>query len=563
MRRPTGRLEEAQMDANSAEHLQALTAAGHRPIRAASWLSTASGLVWIPQAFVIASVVGGLAADPVALPGWRPPALFALLAALRVVLSSLASHFAYEGAVAVKRSIRSRLIERFASWSPLDPARPSSGAAASLGADHVEALEPYLSRYEPARARLMVIPIAILVVSAVYSWLAALILLVAGPLIPVFMAIIGMRAKEASDRQLAAMLGINVYLADRLGGLQDLRILRAEARAGEQLETHAFDLKRATMAVLRIAFLSSAVLELFAALGVAFVAVYIGFHLLGYFAIGTWGAPLGLREGLFILILAPDFFAPLRDFAATYHDKAAALAAADALAPVLEGEREELPGTIPAAASVARGGVVLDRVTYAYGRDGRAAIDDMSLTVAPGESVALTGPSGIGKTTVLGLVGGLAAPSSGSVSHGSPTPRIAWIGQSPHFLSTTLRNNLTLGRAGMDDAALEQAIAEAGAADVLARLPAGLSTVLGESAQGLSGGEAQRMALARAILADADIILADEPTAHLDSDTASRVTESLLTLARGKTLVVATHDPALARRMDRIVPILAREGALA
>ncbi len=541
---------------NSDRNLRDLVRVGRAGTRLASSVAVAADLLWIPQALILATVVGDLAALKPVAPGWGAFAAFAGLAVARAGLSAISSRLAFEAAVAVKADIRERLAARLGSWSPLDGRRPTSGEAAALGADHVETLDPYLSHYQPARTRLTVVPLVILLATAFYSWIAALILLIAGPLIPVFMAIIGMRAKDASDRQLEAILGINAYLADRLAGLQDLRILRAARRAGEDLEAHAFDLKRATMAVLRIAFLSSAVLELFSALGVAFVAVYVGFSLLGYFDIGAWGGGVELRGGLFVLILAPEFFAPLRNFAASYHDRASALAAADALTEVLEAPFASRAEVYELDRSVAPGSVILKGVGYTYGESGKPAVDDFSLTVTPGERVALTGPSGAGKSTLLALVAGLARPDSGNVVHGGETaPRVAWISQTPHFLNTSLRQNLTLGREGRSDDDLRRAVENADASDVLARMPAGFATLLGESGQGISGGEGQRMALARAFLTDADVILADEPTAHLDRETAVRVIDRLLALAEGRTLIVATHDFALAGRMDRQVPL--------
>lgn len=504
---------------------------------------------------MVATAIGGLLQTPRHLPGWEAITIFGALVVIRAILAATAQKTAFEVGAKVRTALRRKLVERLSGWSPLDPNRPASGAAAVLGSEHVEAIVPYVTRYVPAQIRMGLVPLAILVAVLWKSWLAALILIVAGPLIPVFMTLIGIVAKAASDRQMEALLGINVYLSDRLAGLQDLRILKAEGLAGRRLSAHAKALKDASMKVLAIAFLSSAVLELFAALGVALVAVYIGFYLLNYIPFGTWGPEMGLSQGLFILMLAPDFFTPLRDFAATYHDRASALAAADALGPVLETERLDLPATAPEPAPKGVA-IALKGVGFAY--PGQAAVlSGVDLFVRTGEHLAVTGPSGAGKSTLLALMGRLGAPDSGAVRIGAEgaSPRIAWIGQAPHFLRTSLKRNLTLGRAGIDEAAIATALDLSGASEVVARLPGGLATLLGESAQGLSGGEAQRMALARAYLADADIILADEPTAHLDRETADMVTERLLAVAKGKTLVVATHDPVLSGRLERVVAI--------
>lgn len=547
--------------------LGAIVRPGRRFIAASSWLGAAGSLLWIAQAWLVASAVGGLAdAQPVA-PGFWLVATFSVLALVRAAAGVGASRLAFEGARRVKSRLREKLTEALSDWSPLDAARPKSGEAAALMADHVEALEPYLTRYEPARFRVMIVPIAIAAATVVYSWTAALVLLVAGPLIPVFMALVGLKAREASERQLAEIGSINGYLADRLRGLIDIRLLGAVPVAADQLETRAERLRSATMTVLRVAFLSSAVLELFSALGVALVAVYVGFHLLGFFDFGAYGARLTLTGGLFILLMAPDFFAPLRDFAAAYHDRASALAAADAFAPVLEGGHLALAFHAPSErpGDVALPTIVLEDVGFAHAGAASPVFDGFSLAIHPGEHVAITGPSGSGKTTLLGLIAGLAPVSAGRIVFVGPDGAEAdadlcrltmtWVGQRPHFLRTTVRRNLTFGRAGMSDAAIAEALRTAAADEVVARLPRGLATMLGETGFGVSGGEAERLAVARAALSGAAIILADEPTAHLDRETARAVADGLIALSERRTLIVATHDTEFAERLGRRIDL--------
>jgi len=303
---------------------------------------------------------------------------------------------------------------------------------------------------------------------------------------------------------------------------------------------------------------------------VAMVAVYIGFHLLGQLAsFGAWGRTLSLGEGLFILLLAPAFFEPLRELSAVWHDRAAGEAALDALAQLTRGDARTVGGDeptpcAPAHACTTPPSVRLHGIRLAHG-DEAAFLQDFELTAAPGERIALFGPSGAGKTAVLSLIAGLVAPNAGRVeidgvelaTHSAPAlrRRMAWMGQKPHVFAASVHDNLTLGRRATREATA-QAIRFAGLGEVT---QAALGTGLGEGGSGLSGGEVVRLALARmALRGGVDLLLVDEPTAHLDRATAAQVSAALDVLGRGRTLIVATHDPALAARMDRVVAFGAR-----
>ena len=418
---------------------------------------------------------------------------------------------------------------------------------------------PYLSRFVPVRIRVMLTPFAILAVVLWYSWAAALVLMVAAPLIPIFMALIGWRAKAASEKQLTALGGMNGFLLDRLRGLATIRTFHAVDATANRLRQNAETLRSKTMSVLRIAFLSSAVLELFAAIGVAMVAVYIGFHLLGQLNFGAWGHKLTLAEGLFVLLLSPAFFEPLRDLSAVWHDRASGEASIDALEKLAEHPMP-IVGKVGSHATTGDAPTVtLHNIDFGYGTGGKV-LTAFNLDIAAGEHVALLAPSGYGKSTVLALVAGLTAPQTGQIEIGgigladdtaeALRSRMSWIGQKPHIFAGSARQNITLGRqadvettkAIIDDMALGHVLGVTG------------NSLIGENGAGISGGEALRLALSRAAVdLSADIILADEPTAHLDQETAKVIADSLLRLAKGKTLIVATHDETLARRMDRIV----------
>lgn len=550
----------------------------------------AAALVWLPQAALLAWAVQGMVEGA----GWRaallPAAAVLALGVLRALAEAWGARAMYAAARSHLSALRAHAVAALARRSPLDRDRARSGQAASVLAEQAEAVVPYLVRFQPARWKSVLAPLAIVAAIAPLSWIAALVLLVAAPLIPVFMALVGMGAQAASRAHMVELGGMNALLLDRLRGLATLRALGAVDATATRLGDTAQSLRRRTMAVLRIAFLSSAVLELFSALGVAMVAVYIGFSLLGTLDFGAWDTRLTLAQGLFILLLAPAFFEPLRELAAVWHDKAAGEAglaglrdlAAGGVMLVGAGDGLGLSAGGGAGTAVVGAGVAVAEATEAapsrmppvvdvrnlhFAHAGEQPLfDDFSFTVRPGEHVALLGASGVGKTTLLALMAGLLPAQAGEIRVGgtildhasAPTlrQRMAWMGQRPHVFTAPVADNITLGRPVEAGQAVTGALHLAGLGAVAQARP---EVMLGDGGHGLSGGEAVRLALARvAVWPHADLLLVDEPTAHLDSETATRVTDALLALARGKTMLVATHDPVLAARLHRAIDLSVR-----
>ena len=536
--------------------------------RLANLLQGLSPLLWLPQAALLASAVQRLSAGEGLAAVLLPAAGILLLGAVRAACEAWGAQRAFAAARSRLSELRVEVGASLAARSPLDRTRPASGLAASVIAEQAEAVLPYLVRYQPARWRATVVPLVILPVVASLSWVAAGVLLLAAPLIPLFMALVGWRARAASQAQMVEMGWMNAFLLDRLRGLATVRALGAvDATAGRVFEAAQL-LRERTMAVLRIAFLSSAVLELFSALGVAMVAVYVGFHLLGTLEFGAWGRQLSLGEGLFILLLAPAFFEPVRELSAVWHDRAAGEAALDSLARLALGG-VPLPGGqagAPAGASIEGGRVTTAPTVEVRGlrfahTGEHVCFEDFGLRVGAGEHVALMGPSGAGKTALLSLIAGLVPATRGSITIGGTLlcertasalrTRIAWMGQTPHVFAGSVQGNVTLGRPGVHTA---RVVAAMRFADLHGVAQAHPGVALGEGGRGLSGGEVARLALARlALCADADILLVDEPTAHLDTATALRVGDALIQLAHGKTLIVATHDRVLAARLNRVI----------
>ncbi|GGE16121.1 thiol reductant ABC exporter subunit CydD [Primorskyibacter flagellatus] len=528
-----------------------------RLVRAGA-LMVVSGALWPVQAALVAwAIAGWVSGDAAMTPGLAAAAGFALLGFLRALLERRAGGLLFDAADATIARERRVLIER--------EARAESGvgsaALAALTVQKIPLLQPWITRYHVAMIRVAVLPALLFAVAFSVSWVVGLILLVAGPLIPVFMALVGLAAEQVSRRQMQEIGTMNDMLMDRLSAMTDIRLLGAAGRAAEEFAVRAETLRDRTMAVLRVAFLSSAVLELFAALGVALVAVFVGFSLLGEIRFGSWARPLTVGEGVFLLLIAPEFFQPLRDLAAAWHDRAAGLAVVEELEALDARPRRPIVGKgdpsapLPGALNLCLSGAV------AVLPAAKVRLPD--LTVGAGQSVAITGPSGAGKSTTLAAIAGLVPLADGRIevcgrvladdTADAWRARLALVPQHPHFSDVALGDWLDPGGCGSDPwAALRAADAE----DVVRRLPGGLSARLGETGGGLSGGEARRLMLARAVLSGAELILADEPTADLDADTARRIIAALLGLTgEGRTVVVATHDPVLADAMAMRVEV--------
>jgi len=530
-------------------------------LRRAGALSALAELLWAAQAALVALALGGLVSGTERLPPLAAGAGFLALAALRALLDARAGALAQRAANRLVESTRHRLIGA-AARQDARARSPAPAELASLAAEKVAMLAPWAARYSPAMARVRIVPLVLLALTLPFSWAAALVLLVAGPLIPVFMALVGMAARDASERQMAEIGTLNTLLVDRIAAVADLRLLGAEARAGADLAAASDDLRTRTMRVLAVAFLSSTVLELFSALGVAMVAVYVGFALLGELNFGSWGG-LSPAAGIFLLMIAPEFFQPLRDLAAAWHDRASALAVAD--------EIEAAEAAIAASGTILGNGApaaALPPAPFSWRGlvlspgPGAALLAPPDGVVRPGEALAIAGPSGVGKTTLLAALAGLIRPEAGEIRWGETVlsdstadalrAGIGWLPQAPRFIDAPLGEALMLGRAGDLDAALTAAQAQG----IVAALPGGLSARLGDLGGGVSGGEARRLMIARAHAAKASLILADEPTADLDPETAQAVLAGLLALrATGAALIVASHDPAVLAAMDRVLPM--------
>jgi ATP-binding cassette, subfamily C, bacterial CydD len=541
--------------------LDAVASAGgwHRHAASAAVVLDSVGAVGFAAAlgFGLAALPGGL----VAVAPWLAIGLLSAMA--RGGCALLAARLGADAARAAKFRLRDR-ITRTSLGMPVGT-RPATGALMTAAIDRVETLDGYVARFLPARGGLggmFVVLLAALVASPVAAAILAL------TMVP-FMALMILAGGAAADEaraQFLAMMQLGGLFADRIRALPLVLVFQAEARETARLATAAEDLRRRTMSVLRIAFISSAGLEFFAALSVALVAVYAGFNLLGLlpgFITPFHFGHLQLGRAVFLLALAPEFYAPMRRLAATYHDRQAAETVADGL---MELERATPPHRPPAAPLRTPPHIRFRHVTVQYPGDERAALADLTFDVAPGETVALLGPSGSGKTTVLNLLLGLVQPTRGSVTidgttlaeFGGLAASVAWMGQAPLLTTGTIAEAIALARPQATRDEILAAATAAGLLPMLAGRPAGIDTWLDERGGGLSGGERQRVALARLLLKPASILLLDEPTAHLDEAAEASLTRIIGQQISGRTTLMATHSLRLAQLADRIIRLEAR-----
>lgn len=519
-------------------------------------LGLAGAALVIAQAMFIAEIVveafqKGLAVSDLT----TPLLLLAGVAVGRGLVSWLTELAAHRASAAVKSELRGRLLARAAALGPGWLSGQKAGSLIALATRGVDALDDYFARYLPQLGLAVVVPVAVLARIVTEDWVSAAIIVVTLPLIPIFMILIGWYTQARMERQWKLLSRLSGHFLDVVAGLPTLKIFgRAKAQA-ESIRAITSEYRQATMRTLRIAFLSSFALELLATLSVALVAVTIGMRLVH--------GELDLYTGLVILILAPEAYLPLRQVGAQYHAAAEGLAAAEEIFEVLEQPvRAGGTGAVPDSVRLE-----LDRVTVRHAGRAEPALDAATLTVEPGETVALVGPSGVGKSTLLDVVLGFVAPEEGgSVRVGGEDlatldlevwrSRIAWVPQRPYLFAGTIAENVRLARPDASDEAVREALRDAGADGFVTGLPEGLDTLLGEDGAGLSAGQRQRLALARAFLADRPLLLLDEPTAALDGETEAAVVDAVRRLAAGRTVLLVVHRPALLAVADRVVSLV-------
>lgn len=516
----------------------------------------AGGLLIILQARLLATVCQQVVIDGLGLAAVQPLlAWVALLVLLRGCASYLGEHAAVRAAAEVRQQVRSRLYRRLLQLKPTGQAG-EVGPLTEVVTAGVEGLEAYLARFLPQMALAGLLPLAMLLVVLPAEWRSSLVLLFSAPFIPLLMILIGKGSEALNRRQWERLSRMAGHLLDLVQGLPDLKIFGRAKREAELVTQVSDQYRRGTMAVLRVAFLSAFTLEFFATVGTAVVAVLIGFRLLA--------GSLTLLDGLFVLLLAPEFYLPLRNLGLAYHSRMNGLAAAERIIPLLEQPLAEMDQAGSEQPSDQPPEIRCESVTFRYGGQ-RGGMQDISLTIPAGGLTALVGASGSGKTTLARLLLGLAQPESGTISvdgvnlaalnQAAWRKQLAWVAQQPFFTAASIRENLLLGVDDADQAALRNALEQAALWPVIDKLPAGLDTLLGDRGAGLSGGELRRLALARVLLRDARLVVLDEPTAGLDAENERLVLDAVERLAKGRTVLMISHREAAIARCYRVVEL--------
>ncbi|EKC6208399.1 cysteine/glutathione ABC transporter permease/ATP-binding protein CydD [Cronobacter sakazakii] len=514
-------------------------------------LGVVSGLLIVAQAWLLADllndlIIKGIPREALLLPFVLLILVFVLRAWVVWLREKVGFHAGQHIRARIRQQVMNRLQEAGPAWIQGKPA----GSWATLILEQIDDMHDFYARYLPQMALAASVPLLIVLAIFPYNWAAALILLGTAPLIPLFMAMVGMGAADANRRNFQALARLSGNFLDRLRGMETLRLFNRGAAETHNIQAASQDFRQRTMEVLRLAFLSSGVLEFFTSLSIALVAVYFGFSYLGELNFGHYGTGVTLFAGFLALILAPEFFQPLRDLGTFYHAKAQAVGAADSLktfleTPIQHAEKGtlELPGCEPISLE-AEGLTILSP-------QGKRLAGPLNFTLPAGKRVALVGQSGAGKSSLLNLLAGF-LPYEGSLRVNGVELRelepeswrrqLSWVGQNPQLPAGTLKENVLLADPEGSDAQLHAALDKAWVSEFLPLLAQGVDTPIGDQSSGLSVGQAQRVAVARALLTPCRLLLLDEPSASLDAGSERRVMQALETASLAQTTLMVTHQ---------------------
>lgn len=514
-------------------------------------LGVISGLLIVGQAWLLARILHRMIMESIPATALVLPFIvLVLIFVLRAWVVWLRERVGFYAGQHIRYEIRRQVLDRLQQAGPAWIQGKPAGSWATLVLEQIDDMHDYYARYLPQMTLAASVPLLIVITIFPINWAAALILLGTAPLIPLFMALVGMGAAEANRRNFLALARLSGHFLDRLRGMETLRLFHRGEAETDNIRHASQDFRQRTMEVLRLAFLSSGVLEFFTSLSIALVAVYFGFSYLGELNFGHYGVGVTLMSGFLALILAPEFFQPLRDLGTFYHAKAQAIGAADSLKTFMEKP----------LAQETRGEKILSdnelisleaRDAIIKSPEGKVLAGPLNFTLPAGKRVVLVGQSGSGKSSLLNALTGF-LPYDGSLLVNGVELRdldvsrwhllLSWVGQNPQLPAATLRENVLLAWPEASEAQLQLALDKAWVSEFISQLPQGINTPVGDQAGRLSVGQAQRIAVARALLVPCRLLLLDEPAASLDAHSEQRVMQALFNASSQQTTLMVTHQ---------------------
>jgi ATP-binding cassette subfamily C protein CydCD len=513
------------------------------------------GLLTIGQAYLLSRTVNGVHLEGLTLAGvahWLR--LLLIVIAGRALLTWINEVSANAVAVRIKTDLRERLFHHILQLGPAYTRGQRTGELTTAAIEGIEALDAYYSQYLPQLVITALVPISILLVVFPIDLLSGIVLLVTAPLIPFFMVMIGKGAEIVTKRQYQTLSRLSAHFLDSLQGLTTLKLFGQSKVHAKNIETVSNQFRDTTLGVLRITFLSALALELLATLSTAVIAVEIGFRLLY--------ARMDFLEAFFILVLAPEFYMPLRMLGARFHAGMAGTTAAKQIYEILDTPADSEQWKVDSEQTMEKvSSIAFENVSYTYPDEKTPALEDINLEIRSGQHIALVGPSGAGKSTLVNMLLGFVSPSSGTITANGYVPitnyqllpSIAWVPQKPYLFHDTIAANIRLGKPDATDEEMIRAAEAAHLHEFSETLPEKYQTVIGEGGARLSGGQAQRLALARAFLKNAPILILDESTSSLDPETESLLEESTHRLMQGRTVITIAHRLNTVFRADKIV----------
>ena len=545
------------------KYLQKWLRAQQEPIkklmRANIVLATLSALILVAQTYFLATLLDKLIMQNVPRDELIPYFLGLIIGfGMRAIILWAREKIGFQSGQLLRNHIRQKILDKIHLVGPATINQKPAGSWASIMLEQVENLHNFYARFLPQQSLSAIVPVVIFIAVFPLNWAAGLILMITAPLVPLFMIIVGIAAADNSQKNMDTLSRLSAQFLDRLRGLETLRLFNRTSEQTEHIENATEDFRETTMDVLKLAFLSSAVLEFFTSISIALMAVYFGFSYLGQIEFGTYNAPLTLFTGFFCLILAPEFYQPLRDLGAYYHDRAAGIGAADAIVDFLESDyltvhQNEKTISLESAVEISVENLVV------LSTQGSALTKPLNFQIPANHNVALVGQSGAGKTSLMNVILGF-LPYEGSLKINGQELResnladwrkhIAWVGQNPLLLQGTIKENLLLGDIQANDEEINQALIRSQAKEFTDKL--GLHHEIKDGGLGVSVGQAQRLAIARALLRKGDLLLLDEPTASLDAQSENLVLHALNEASQHQTTLMITHRIEDLKQFDQI-----------